>query len=108
MTSEILNNEQLDSVAGGTCQETDELIRAIGPVDVRVKQGHTHYQTTYSTEHRQLKRGEVADYLKNHYGIEADISNGFLCFSDGSKNTYTRNGKSMTHAKVWDLIVQKI
>ena len=69
--------------------------RAIGPVDVRVKESHTHYQTSYKTEHRQLKRDEVAKYLKNHYGIDADISNGFLFFSDGSKNTYKQNGRSL-------------
>ena len=52
---EMMSDEQLDRVSGGTCQETDELIRAIGSVDVRVREGHTHYQATYSTEHRQLK-----------------------------------------------------
>ena len=105
---EMMSNEQLDQVSGGTCQQTDELIRAIGPVDVRVKGGHTHYQTTYRTEHRQLKRDEVEDYLKKHYGIDADISNGFLFFSDGSNNTYKKNGQSLTHEQVWYMIVQKI
>ncbi len=62
MTKEILKYEQLEQVAGGTFQETDELIRAIGMVDVRVKTSHTHYQTSYSTEHRQLKRDEVENY----------------------------------------------
>lgn len=108
MTNEILIEEELELLAGATRQETDELIRALGPVDVRVKQGHAHGGVTYSTEHRQLERGEVADYLKKHYGIEADISNGFLFFSDGSKNTYKRNGKSLSHHEVLEMIVQKI
>ncbi len=46
--------------------------------------------------------------LKNHYGIDADISNGFWFFSDGSKNTYKKDGKSLNHQQVWEMIVQKI
>ena len=83
MTTEILKNEmmseeQLEQVAGGTCQETDEIIEAIGEV-----------RFIGSAPHK-LERGGVEAHLSIVYGIVAETHNGFLFFSDGAPNTYER------------------
>ena len=97
MTNEIMSMEQLDGVAGGTCKETDHIINALGYVVKTECRGRT------ST--RKLYRSEVRGYLKDHYGIEASLHNGFWIFSDGDPNTYKMNGKSITHLDVIKMIV---
>ena len=93
MTNEILNEEQINQVSGGTCQETDDLIELLG----KVKKVESHGEKYY----RKLHRWEVADYLEVHYGIITETHCGFLFFSDGAKNTYRNlTGKSLTHKDV--------
>lgn len=108
MTNEVLKEEQLDEVAGGSYSETMELIRAIGLVDIREKR-YSRRGSRYETVRRQLEGGEVREYLKDHYGIDSIINfraHSFLY--DGQKNTYKKDGKSLTHYQVWDMIVEKI
>ena len=98
MAIEMMSDEQLDQVSGGTCQETDELIDLIGEVRKVESRGKKSY--------RKLHRWEVADHLEVHYGIIAETHCGFLFFSDGAKNTYRNlTGKSLTHMDVITRIV---
>jgi len=53
----------------------------------------------------KLLRSEVEDYLKSQFGIEAETHNGFFFLSDGAKNTYKKNGQSLTHQQVMEIII---
>ena len=75
MTKEILTMEQLDMIAGGTCQETDEIIDAIGEVRFIASAPH------------KLERAGVEAHLSIVYGIRAETHNGFWFFSDGAPNS---------------------
>ena len=92
---EVMSDEELDQVAGGTTGQTLEIINLIGRV---VKDGNYD---------RNLGFWEVADYLRNNYKIEAQIfyDTDYLGTGLGNKaNTYTHNGKTITHQQVINVI----
>lgn len=96
--SKRLSEEELDQVAGGSKTETWGIIHAIGKV---------HHKIMGKSVYRELDfvPSKIAAYLKKHYGIDADLSSGFLCTGIGSSdNTYSRDGKSLTHQQVINII----
>jgi len=103
---EILNDEQLDNVAGGTSREMEDLRRTIGEVYLE----HDSYNHSYYT---YVPMEKLAPYLKKHYGIDATINLGEYDPSDhgfvteGAPNKYSRNGQSLTHQQVLDIIKGK-
>ena len=100
---EMLSDEDLDNVAGGTYDECYEIVMAVGKV----------------VEHNGLTgkfmwyldgNPETADYLKKTYNIDAELS-GYLApgagggYSiDGVANIYKINGKQISHQQVLDII----
>ena len=107
---EIMSEKELDSISGGYGRQTDEIINAIG----KVTRTDLVSQPTYGgdecllesvTVNRLLNRGEVEDYLKEHYGIDAEISNyTFLWFGDGDPNKYSKDGQPLMHHQVLNII----
>ena len=101
LTNEILNDEQLDEVAGGTVREYEEICSAMAnnPILKTILETGSHVPIS-----NQVDKVLVEDILKVEMGIKADISLGFLGTGLGSKaNTYKdlRNGgQSMTHSQV--------
>ena len=101
ITNEILNDAQLDQVAGGTVKEYGEICSAMAnnPILKKILEAGSHVPIN-----NQIDKIFVEDVLKVELGIKADISLGFLGTGLGSKaNTYKdlRNGgRSMTHAQV--------
>ena len=98
---EMLTDEQLNGVAGGTYGEYKELRELLPMVEYysRILPG-THKKFKNS---RYLTPNEVELWLKNELGIDANIDVGSkwnLFDSAGEKNTYSRNGSSLTHSEV--------
>ena len=93
-----LSEEELDQVAGGTRTEVFDIIHAIGKVHTKIM-GVDHYSEL------DFVPGQIEGYLKEHYGIKANLSTGFLGTGLGeSKNTYSRDGQSLTHQQVINII----
>ena len=101
LKDEILKDEQLDQVAGGTVREYEEICSSMAnnPILKGILETGSHVPIS-----NQVDKVLVEDILKVEMGIKADISLGFLGTGLGSKsNTYKdlRNGgRSMTHAQV--------
>lgn len=99
---ELISEEELDDVAGGTSSEMRDLIYAIGKVYLEHDSYHSYY--TY------VPMEELAPYLKKKYGIDATINLGEYDPSDhgfvteGKPNTYSRNGQPLTQQQVLDII----
>ena len=99
MTNEILGMNELDRVSGGTWKEYKEiadLLPAV-PQDIFEDRGY------FSGSFRRMKPDEVQKWLKDKLNISANIDVGSkwnLSPRSGEKNTYTQNGKSLTHSKV--------
>ena len=101
---EMLSDEELDNITGGTSEETIEMINAIGYV--RERTNYCDGKKFYSL----LPPDEVASYLKKTYGIDATINLGR--FNDdvhqfemgGKPNQYSRNGQLLTQKQVLDII----
>lgn len=97
---EIMSDDELDNVAGGTTSETYALKGAIG----RIYYSEDWNITTY------LPDDKIASYLKEHYNIDATINVGKRCqdihdfVSEGEANQYSRNGQTLTHNQVLDII----
>ncbi|MBR4115819.1 MAG: hypothetical protein IKK40_07385 [Bacteroidales bacterium] len=83
---EKLDDEQLEQVAGGTVRESWEIFQIL-------KQKKSVRMGLY----------DLPDYLKNNYGIDAKID-GYPDFDEGRANVYSRNGESLTHQQVLDII----
>ena len=109
LDNEILNDEELDNVAGGTFFETRDLRNAIG----RVYLVKSYYDNQPIQFYSKLPPNEIAGYLKSHYDIDATLSFGKynsevgLYEPGGDPNTYSRNGQSLTHQQVLDIIKGK-
>ena len=103
LDNEILSDEELDNVAGGTVSETYQLRKAIGEVYF-VKDGQPAPFYTY------LPENEVAGYLKKTYNIDATLNFGDYdpashdYVTEGDPNQYSINGKSLTHQQVLGII----
>ena len=86
LENEILSDEELENVAGGTLSETSEICRLI----------------TAKTNKR-LYYSEIADFLKRNYGIEAKL-NGIPDHNEGTTNIYKLGERTITHAQVLETI----
>ncbi len=89
IAGEIMSDEELDGVAGGTVRESWEIFQIINQ-KTNVRMG------LY----------DLPDYLKKNYGIDAKID-GYPDFDEGNPNVYSLNGKQITHQQVLDIIKSK-
>lgn len=100
LNGEILNEEQLDEVAGGTVTELRELI------DAMTKNSNTVNITGKFVSHVPMANEVIKMAVENQLsemGINADISIGIGGTGLFSKNNVYKNkrtGKTMTHAQV--------
>ncbi|MBR0288548.1 MAG: hypothetical protein IJQ82_06170 [Selenomonadaceae bacterium] len=96
---EMLTDDELDKVAGGTYDEWLELAKffpsgnwsngtSAGAVGIRAS-GKSYKDEDW-----------IKDWLKRNLNIEAEIDGTRFLFYRGSRNTYTRNGESLTHEQV--------
>ena len=106
MTNEILNEEQLDSVAGGTVWELEELARTM--MNNLFFEGMATLSLLVPGNSKLMK-SEVTKML-NKIGVEADIDVNFmgsLGFGIGEKNNTYKDkftGESLTHKQVLNRI----
>ena len=111
---EILNMEQLDSVNGGTVAEFTDIwsalekqAGALGTVDsaLRTILDHLPGGKIGTAAWRNVAAPLAEKALKECYGIDAYISIGWGG-SDfrSSGNTYSKNGKGLSHQEVLNII----
>ena len=106
MTNEILTEEQLDGVAGGTVWELEELARAM--MNNLFLEGMTTL-SLFVPGNSKLLKSEVTKTL-DKIGVKADIdvnTLGFLGFNIGEKNNTYKDkftGESLTHRQVLNRI----
>ena len=84
---EALNDEELDGVAGGTVRESWEIFQVL-----RQKINISN-----------MGLYDMPVYLKKTYGIDAQID-GRPDWDTGDANIYSRNGETLTHKQVLDII----
>ncbi|MBR0288084.1 MAG: hypothetical protein IJQ82_03810 [Selenomonadaceae bacterium] len=102
IADEMLTNYELDEVSGGTNGEYKE-IRKLLPMVEYFGRNKNSGKPEPAKHYRYLKPHEVELYLKNELGIDAKIDVGAWynpLDSAGEYNTYSRNGKSLTHSEV--------
>ena len=96
---------QLDRVNGGTAAEYNEII------DTMISLDHTT-TVSFAGILRGLRGGSlflnamapvIALQLKRFYGIDATLSTGIMGFFS-HKNSYSRDGVTLTHNEVLDII----
>lgn len=104
--AELLNEEQLDKVAGGTVAQLHELLDAVaGNSDVlKFLTGATELSTTIFPVANIPLAYAMENQLKK-LGIDSNISVGWLGTGvRESGNTYSRNGQGMSHEEVVQFI----
>lgn len=108
LENEIMTDEELEKVSGGTHYETSQIINAIGQIyKVNGFKGDFSHPVTFYT---YLPLDEVEPYLKKTYGIDAKLDCGQYdpaahdFVTEGGANQYSRNGQSLTHQQVMDII----
>ena len=95
---EKLDDEQLEQVAGGTFNETTHLQAAIGWLPSRFN--YVVYK-------------DIPQYLKEHYNIDVTLyyentnDRGDHWHNQEDANIYSRNGQTLTHQEVIDIIGKK-
>ena len=97
MNDEMMNNDELEQVAGGTNGEYKE-IRKYLPVSYAPISNSCEVDIVIP-----MRPDEVEEWLKENLNIDAKIDNGawYNPFdSAGNPNVYSRNGQSLTHAQV--------
>ena len=112
--NEILSEEQLDNISGGTTAEFDKIWDALekkagtlGDIDNGLRTVLDHLPGgkigTAAWRNVTAPLAEVA--LKKCYGIDSNISIGWVGtgFRE-SGNTYSKNGSAMSHQQVLDTI----
>lgn len=99
---EILSDDELDVVVGGTNGEYKAL-RNLLPT-ITFTQIDIYNNKMFKVEKtRYMDTNEVSDWLKANLNIDAKIDTGgwWNPFnSAGEANTYSRNGNSLTHEQV--------
>ena len=94
---ELMSDEELDGVAGGTVQEYRELRGLFDPeiIVVRNKLGGEYEEEIYKSD------DDIRSWLKYNLNIEATFNyKRWFPWQDGDPNVYTRNGESVSHAQV--------
>ena len=100
IADEVLSEEELDQVAGGTVGEYDELRDLFGTVKRRVGSAGRHGRHAHTIEDR-LNDEEIKSWLRSNLNIDAQINyKRWFPWQDGDPNTYSRNGVSLTHEQV--------
>lgn len=96
-----LNLNELSQIAGGTVKECEELLDAYGGPDALGFWGPCGYFGNYNqTYARALEKA-----LKKDFNVDAYISVGFGGTGfHAVNNTYSINGKSLSHKEVLDMI----
>ena len=103
IADEMLTNYELDEVSGGTNGEYKEIRKLLPMVEYWINNKTSIHAKSSHKRYRYLKPHEVELYLKNELGIDAKIDVGAWynpLDSAGEYNTYSRNGKSLTHSEV--------
>ena len=101
LDNEMLSDNELDNVAGGTFDERADLQHAIGKI---------YLSAWRDEEFTYLPSDKVAPYLKEHFGIDATINQGKYLYAlhafvtKDKPNEYSRNGQTLTHQQVLDII----
>ena len=105
---EMLSDDELEKIAGGTVGELEDLTKAMldkWPVLEKLGIGAAH---TPGTNHLLAK--EISNILRNDMGIEANINLGWGGLGISSDpNTYKEisTGKSLSHSEVLSRIAKK-
>ena len=96
---EILSDDELDNVAGGTMAESEEISKIIGYV--RFPNGAYTYLPAGG--------GIMDEYLKDHFGIDAKTDGGDRWTRrQGSPNSYSYNGQQISHGEAVKIILNKL
>lgn len=108
LQEEVLSDEDLEKISGGSVSETDQIRNAIGQVyEVDGFKDNFSHPVKFKT---YLPTNEVCGYLKKHYNIDATLNFGDFdpashdFVTDGDPNKYSRNGQTLTHAQVLNII----
>ena len=102
LKDELMNEEELENVAGGTNGEYKEL-RKLLPVIKYITYSPVFEESIEHETSRYMYTDEVEGWLKQNLNIDANIDNGAWynpLNSAGNSNIYSRNGQSLTHAQV--------
>ena len=103
---EVMSDEELDGVAGGTYSETSDIIMAVG----KVVEHNGFYNNKPAKFMWYLDDSEVAGYLKKNYNIDAELDGykhpgaGGGWIEECEANIYKINGKQISHQQVLDII----
>lgn len=104
----MMSDEELDKVAGGNMTEVNEIIMSVGKV--------VEHSGTYNGKPAKMMwyldgNREISSYLKKTYNIDSELddgwvpgSGGYYFENGGDPNTYSINGKSISHQQVLDII----
>ena len=82
-----MSDEELEKVSGGSLWQTNELCNLIAG-----KIG------------RKLYYDEIESFLKDNYGIEADINGDPYMMEMGTTNIYKFGGREISHAQALKMI----
>ena len=105
----MMSDEELDNVAGGTFDENEELQDAIG----KVREIDGFISGVPGKINTYVPKSDLDDYLKKYYNIDANthgqwgIGSGAPIEEEDVPNTYSLNGKSITHQEVLNIIKSK-
>ena len=112
--NEIMSEEQLDNISGGTVTEFTEIYAALekqAGVAGKVSEGlrkvldHLPGGKIGEAAWRNAAAPLAEKALKECYGVNADMSIGFVGTGIGeSGNKYSRNGQALTHQEVLGII----
>ncbi len=91
LQEEIMEDEELDAVAGGTLNELRDLQKLFYHyTDVQRKKTVTVYKSA----------DWIKKWLKSRLNIDAEINHKGGWFTSPGANSYSRNGESLTHEQV--------
>ena len=98
---EMLRDEELDQVAGGTYAEAEELQALFGYTVGVSKAGKKRIRTSSEIISYNKSFSDVESWLKEHLNIDANLHyTHFWPWTKADPNTYSRNGVSLTHEQV--------
>ena len=103
---EMLSDEDLDNVAGGTYSETSEIIMLLG----KVSEHNGFIDNKPGKFMWYLDDFELPGYLKKTYNIDAELDGykqpgaGGGWIEECGANIYKINGKQISHQQVLDII----
>ena len=105
IADEMLTDEELDKVAGGTYAEAEEL-QALFGYRVSTNNSRTSKNRVGPVSSSEIisynkSFSEVESWLKEHLNIDANLHyTHFWPWTKADPNTYSRNGVSLTHEQV--------